>query len=60
MWENKQKVLFFLAHLLPLLADRPRFRLVVDIAVYLTVDLAILKLELMSGEVAVGFSRWYL
>ena len=33
MWENKQKVLFFLTHLLPLLAGWPRFRLVVDIAV---------------------------
>ena len=55
IWENKQKVQFFLARLLAMLAGRPRFSLVLDLAVGLTVDLAIGKAESMGKEVAVGF-----
>ena len=47
---------FFLAHLLALLAGQPCFRLEVDF----TIGLAIGKVELMGGEVAVGFSGWFL
>ena len=42
-WEKEQKVQFFLTRLLALLAGWPRFRLVVDLAVDLTVGLAIAK-----------------
>ena len=59
-WENKQKVQFFLARLLALLAGRHRFRLVVDLAVGLTIGLAIGGAELMDEKVAVGFLRWSL
>ena len=54
-WENKQKVQFFLAYLMALLAGRPRFRLVVDLAVGLTISLAIGGAELMCGEIVIGF-----
>ena len=60
MWENEQKVQFFLACFLALLPDRPRFRLMVDLAIGLTVGLAIGEAELTGGEVAVGFSGWFL
>ena len=60
MWENKQKVQFFLAHLLALLAGWPRFCLVVDLAVGLTVGLAIGVAELIGGKVAIGFLGWSL
>ena len=60
MWENEQKVQFFLACLLALLAGRPRFRLVVDLAVGLIVGLVIGRAELIGGEVAIGFSEWSL
>ena len=55
-WDNKQKVQFFLACLLALLASWPRFGLV-NLAVDLTVGLAIGEAELMGGKVAVGFLR---
>ena len=55
MWGNKQKVQFFVARLLALLAGRPRFRLVVDLVFGLTLGLAIGGAELMGQEVAVGF-----
>ena len=60
MWENKQKVEFFLACLLAQLAGLSRFRLVVDLAIGLTIDLAIGRTESMGGKVAVNFSRWFL
>ena len=55
---NKQKVQFFLACLLALLASQPFFCLVglVD----LIVSLAIGGAESMDGEIAVGFSGWFL
>ena len=59
-WENKQKVEFFLARLLALLAGRPCFCLVVDLAVALTVGLVIGGVELMSKEVAIDFLGWSL
>ena len=59
-WENKQKILFFLARLLALLASRPCFCLVIDLAVGLTIALAIGKAVLISIEVAVSFPGWFL
>ena len=59
-WENKQKVQFFLARLLALLAGRSCFCLVVNLAAGLTVSLAIGGVELTSGKVVVGFLRWFL
>ena len=56
MWKNKQKVQFFLAHLLALLAGQPCFRFVVDLAVGLTIGVAIGGAKLIGGEVAVDFS----
>ena len=58
MWENEQKIQSFLACLSALLADRPGFRLVVDLTVGLTVGLPIGGAELMGGEIAGGFSGW--
>ena len=55
---NKQKVQFFLACLLALVAGRPRFYLVGLVG--LIVDLAIGGAELMGGEVAIGFFEWSL
>ena len=60
MWGNEQKVQFFLACMLALLAGRPHFRLVVDLAIGLTLGLAIGGAELIGGEFAVGFLRWSL
>ena len=60
MWENEQKVQFFLARLLALLSGRPCFRLVVDLAIGLTVSLAMGGAELMDKKVTVGFSGWSL
>ena len=57
-WLLREPVwIHFLACLLALLAGRPRFRLVLALAVGLTVGLAIGGAELMGGEVAVGFSE---
>ena len=47
----------FLAYLLTLLARQSRFHLGVNIAINLTVGLAITAVESMSGKVAVGFFR---
>ena len=59
MWKNEQKVQFFLACLLMLLAGRPRFRFVMSLA-GLTVGLAIGGVRLTGREIAVGFSGWSL
>ena len=47
----------FLAHLLVLVASRPRFCLVIALAVDLTVSLTIGGAESMSAEIVVGFLR---
>ena len=60
MWGNKQKVQFFLARLLVLLAGLPRFCSVIDLTVGLTVGLAIGGAESMGGKITDGFSRWFL
>ena len=52
-----QKIQFFFAYLLLLLAGWPHFRLVVDLAISLTIDLAIGGVELTGGKDAVGFSE---
>ena len=56
---NKQKVQFFLAYLLALLVDWPCFRFMVDLAVSLTIGLAIIEIESIDGEVIVGFLGWF-
>ena len=49
-----QKVQFFWTCLLALLADKPCFCLVVDLAVGLTINLVIGRAELTGGEVAIS------
>ena len=56
MWENKQKIQFFLSCLLALLAGWSCFHLVIDLAIGLIVGLAIGGAELIGGKVAIGFS----
>ena len=58
MWENKQKIQFFLACLLALLISRSCFRFVISLA-GLIVGLAIGGVELTTGEIAVGFLGWF-
>ena len=50
----------FLTCLLALLAGRPRFRLMLNLAIGLIVDLTIGKAKSMGREVAVGFSTRFL
>ena len=59
-WENKQKVQFFLACLLAFLASWPCFRLMIDMAVGLTIGLAIGGAESTGRKIAVGFLGWSL
>ena len=59
MWENEQKLKFFLACLLALLAGQPSFRFMIGLA-SLTIGLAIGGTELTIGKVVIGFSKWFL
>ena len=58
IWKNKQKLQFFLVYLLLLLAGQPRFCLVINLAIGLTVGLVKNGAKLIGEEVVVGFLGW--